>query len=180
MFRHSFIYFANECYNGTTMTDEIYDDMALENIAKERFGIEIDISKVIVRDVEVSRTATATVFLTKKKQLLVFVSGHSRLLLSDIKKIIVRMGLKAEVFFPPKGHPDYFDMVGREKFKEVFPGRAHASDDDIIFYRTLAPYNPALVLISEVKDGEIYKYDSDARGEWRVASKFAYRRIKTS
>ncbi len=162
------------------MTEEIYDDMALERIAKERFGLDVDISQVVAREIDVSRTATATVFLTKKKQLLVFVNGHSKLLLSDVKKIISRMGLKAELYFPPKHQPDYFDAVGREKFREVFPGRGHISDEDILFYRTLAPYNPALVLISEVKHGEIYKYDSDARGGWRVAAKFAYRRIKTS
>ena len=162
------------------MTDEIYDDMALERIAKDRFGLDMTISQVIVRNVEVSRTGTATVFLTTKKQLIVFVQGHSKLLLGDVKKIITRMGLKAELYFPPKGQPDYFDAVGREKFREVFPGRGHISDEDIIFYRTLTPYNPALVLISEVKQGEIYQYDSDARGDWRVAAKFAYRRIKTS
>jgi hypothetical protein len=162
------------------MNNEIYDDMALERICKERFGVDVDINKVIVRSCDVSRMATATVFLTKKKQLVVFVSGRSRLLFSDIKKIVTRMGLKAELYFPPKGRPDYFDDIGREKFREVFPGRGHITDEDIIFYRTLAPYNPALVLISEVKNGEIYCYDSDSRGDWRVATKFAYRRIKTS
>ena len=162
------------------MREEIYDDMALERLAKDRFGLDIDISQVIVREIEVSRTATATVFLTKKKQLLVYVSGHSRLLLSDVKKIVSRMGLKPELYFPPKTQPDYFDTIGREKFREVFPGRGHISDQDILFYRTLAPYNPGLVLISEVKNGEIYKYDSDASSGWRVAAKFAYRRIKTS
>lgn len=162
------------------MNDEIYDDLALERIAFDQFGLDIDISKVIVRQVEVGRVAKATVILTKKKQLLVYVSGHSKLLFGDIKKIISRMGLKAEIYFPPKGRIDYFDEIGREKFRAVFPGRSHISDDDILFYRTLAPYNPALVLISEVKNGEIYQYDSDARGGWRVATKFAYRRIKTS
>lgn len=162
------------------MTEEIYDDFALERIAMDQFGVDVDISQVIVRQVEVSRTATATVFLTKKKQLMVYVSGHSKLLFSDVKKIVVRMGLKAELYFPPKGQPDYFDRIGREKFKEVFPGRGHVSDTDIIFYRTLAPYNPALVLVSEVKDGHIYQYDSYSRDGWRIAAKFAYRRIKTS
>ena len=162
------------------MNDEIYDDVTLERIAKDRFGMDVDISQVIVRSIEVSRTATATVFLTKKKQLLVYVNGHSKLLLSDVKKIIARMGLKAELYLPPKGRPDYFDAIGREKFRDVFPGRGHISSEDIIFYRTLAPYNPALVLISEVKNGEIYRYDSDSSGGWRVAAKFTYRRIKTS
>lgn len=162
------------------MTDDLYDDMALERIAKEKFGVTMDIDQIIVRDADVSRTASATVFLTKKKQLMVYVDGRSKLLLSDIKKIVSRMGLKAELYFPPKGQPDYFDAIGREKFRDVFPGRGHISDEDILFYRTLAPYNPALVLISEVKNSEIYQYDSDSRGGWRVAARFAYRRIKTS
>lgn len=167
-------------YNEDSMTDELYSDMALERVVKERFGVDADIAQVILRDARVSRTSTATVFLTKKKQLLVFIHGQSRMLLGDVKKIVSRMGLKPELFIPPKGRKDYFDEIGRDKFREVFPGRGHITDEDILFYRTLAPYNPALVLISEVKDGEIYCFDSDARGSWRVATKFAYRRIKTS
>lgn len=162
------------------MREEIYDDMAIEQTAKSRFGVDIEIGQIIARDISVSRTASATVFLTKKKQLMAYIHADSRLLLGDMKKLVARMGLKAELYFPPKGQPDYFDAVGREKFGQVFPGREHISSDDLIFYRTLAPYNPALVLISEVKNGEIYKYDSDARGDWRLAAKFTYRRIKTS
>jgi hypothetical protein len=162
------------------MNSEIYDDTMLERIAKGTFGVDLEIGQVIVRQIEVSRMTTATVFLTKKKQLIVYIDGRSHLLLSDVKKIITRMGLKAELYFPPKGQPDYFDIVGREKFREVFPGRDHISEDDILFYKTLSPYNPALVLITEVKNGEIYQYDSDARGSWRVAAKFTYRRIQTS
>lgn len=162
------------------MNDEMFDDVALERLAKEKFGLDIDIDQVIVRQVMVSHTTKATVFLTKKKQLFVYVAGHSRLLFSDIKKIVSRMGLVAELYVPPKNQPDYFDAIGREKFKAVFPGRGHVSPEDIVFYRTLAPYNPAMVLISEVKGGEIFQYDSDSKGGWRVAAKFAYRRIKTS
>jgi len=162
------------------MNDEMYDDMALERTCKDRFGVEVEISKVIVRQIDVSRTAQATVFLSKKKQLYAFIHARSRMQLGDAKKIIARMGLKAELYVPPKHQLDYFDEVGRGKFREVFPGRGHISDEDIIFYRTLAPYNPALVLISEVKTGEIFKYDSDSSGNWRSAAKFAYRRIKTS
>lgn len=162
------------------MNGEIYDDFALELAAKERFGIILEIDQVIVRGVSVSRTAEATVFLTSKKQLFVYISGRSKLLLGDMSKIIARMGLKAELFLPPAGQPDYFNAIGREKFKQVFPGRTHVSDDELRFYKTLAPYNPALVLISEVKNGEIYCYDSDTKGNWRSAARFTYRRIKTS
>jgi len=162
------------------MNPEIYDDLTLEKIAKAKFGVPVDVDKVIVRQVDVSRTARATLFLTNKKQLLLYVEASSPLLLADVKKIISRMGLKAEAYFPPKNRPKYFDEIGRAKFREVFPGRTNINDQDIAFYRTLAPYNPALVLISEVKNGEVYQFDADSRSGWRLSTKFAYRRIRTS
>lgn len=167
-------------YNDYIMTDEIYDDIAIERLCKDRFGIDIDIGQVIARAIPVSRTANATVFLTKKKQLYVYINARSRLVLGDISKIVARMGLKPELYLPPKGNTDYFNVVGREKFEQVFPGRTYVKDDELRFYRTLAPYNPALVLISEIKNGEVYRYDSDTRGNWRLATRFAYRRIRTS
>lgn len=162
------------------MTDKMYEELALERVIKEKFGINLDLYQVIVFKVPISRTGEATLFLTEKKQLYAFITGQSNFLFGDIKKIISRMGLKAEIYFPPKGRPNYFDEVGRSKFYDVFPGRSHVSEDDIIFYRTLAPYNPALILVSETKDGHVYQYDVDASGGWRVATKFAYRRIRTS
>jgi hypothetical protein len=102
------------------------------------------------------------------------------LLLADIKKIVSRMGLVAEVYIPPRGRAQYFDEIGSEKFRKVFPGRGAISEADIRYYRTLAPYNPALVQVREIKNGEIYQFDADAHGGWRVAAKFSYRRIKTS
>ena len=160
------------------MNPDVYDDMALEQIAKSRFGMSIDIDHVVVRAVPVSRVARATLFLTTKKQLLLYVTGTSRLLLSDIKKIVSRMGLTAELYIPTKAQPNYFDDIGTQKFKDVFPGRSHPSKADLQYYRTLAPYNPALVQISEVRTGEIKQFDTDAANQWRVVAKFAYRRIK--
>lgn len=162
------------------MENDIFDDMAIERLAKQKFGMSLDIDSVIVRGVPVGRSATATVFLTTKKQLLVYIDGQIRLLLSDVKKIVSRMGLVAELYIPPKGQPTYFDDIGKEKFRAVFPGRNNPSSEDIIYYRTLAPYQPALVQILEVKDGTIYQYDTDAKDGWRPATKFAYRRIRTS
>jgi hypothetical protein len=162
------------------MSDKMYDELAMERAIKESFGVDIDMRQVVVFRAPVSHTAEATLFLTTKKQLFLYITGKSKLLLGDVKKLVSRMGLKAEFYLPPKGRSSYFDEVGRNKFHEVFPGRKHISDEDIIFYRTLASYNPALALISEVKNGEIYQFDSDATTNWRVAAKFAYRRIKTS
>jgi len=162
------------------MSDRMYDELALERSIKESFGILTDIRQAIVYRVPVGRTAEATLFLTTKKQLYLYISGQSKLLLGDIQKIVNHMGLKAELFLPPKGRPQYFDDIGRKKFREVFPGRKDVIDDDIRFYRTLTPYNPALMLISEVKNGQVYQFDSDSATNWRIAAKFAYRRIKTS
>lgn len=162
------------------MRDRMYDELALERSVKEYFGVDIDIRHVIAYQIPVSRTAQATLFLTSKKQLLLHISGQSKLSLGDIKKIVNRTGMRAELFFPPKGQPDYFNDIGRNKFHEVFPGRKNINDNDTHFYSLLAPYNPALVLISEVKDGNIYQFDSDAISKWRIATKFAYRRLKTS
>ena len=154
--------------------------MALEQAAKEHFGMIFDVGTVIARNIDVGRAAKATVFLTSKKQLMCYIHGPTRLLLGDVKKIVSRVGLKPELFMPPKGQSHYFDDVALEKFRNVFPGRSKPNESDLAFYRTLAPYSPALVLISEVKNGVIYCADSDARSGWRPITKFAYRRIKTS
>lgn len=164
----------------SVMNGDIYDDLALEREAKDIFGVPVDVDKVIVRNIDVGRGAKATVYLTKKKQLICYIHGPARLLLSDVKKIASRMGLKIEMYMPPKNQPHYFDEIGREKFREVFPGRGKITESDIVFYRTLAPYSPALLLVSEVKNGHIYQADTAARGGWRLSAKFAYRRIKTS
>ncbi len=162
------------------MNAQKMEAMALEQAAKSGFGMTLDVDTVIAHEIEVSNTATASVFLTKKKQLLCYVHAHSHLTLADIQKIVARMGLKAELYMPPKGRPHYFDEIGMAKFREVFPGRHPVNDRDIAYYRTLAPYNPALVLIAEVRDGVILQHDRDARTGWRPSVKFAYRRIKTS
>lgn len=162
------------------MNDQLYDDVALERQMKSQFGVSAEVESVIARHIPVGRSVEATLFLSDKKQLFLYVSGEARLYLSDVKKIVSRIGLQAEMYMPPKGRPHYFDEVGTDKFHEIFPGRKLVTEQDIAFYKTLAPYSPALVLIREVKNGIIYQYDSDASGGWRPHSKFSYRRIKTS
>lgn len=162
------------------MSNQNMDDIALEQLVKDRFGLIIDVENVIAHQIPVSPTAKATVFLTRKKQLFCFIIAQSTLALADVKKILSRMGLRPELYVPPKGRPHYFDEIGREHFISVFPGRSHISSDDLTYYRTLAHYNPALVQISEIPEGIIRQYDADARGGWRPSVRFAYRRIRTS
>jgi hypothetical protein len=162
------------------MNEHVFHNIELERALKTMFGVDAEIEAVIGRRFPVSRTAEATLFLTNKKQLFLFVSSQSKLVLGDVQKIVARVGLKAERYVPPKDRPHYFDEVGTRLFREVFPGRTNISAQDIAFYRTLAPYSPALILISEVKSGVVNQFDSDNTGGWRVLVKFAYRRIKTS
>lgn len=162
------------------MNDQMYDDVAIERQIAGKFGVNAEVESVIARRIPVGRSVEASLFLTNKKQLFLYIDGEARLYLSDVKKIVSRVGLHAEMYMPPKGSPHYFDEIGRAKFREMFPGRKLVSDDDIAFYKTLAPYSPALVLIREVKNGIIYQYDSDATGGWRPHAKFSYRRIMTS
>jgi len=162
------------------MNPAVYDDLALEQAARQNFGLGVDIDTVIARKIPLSHTAVATVYLTKKKQLFAYITAQSNLTLGDVKKLVARMGVKPELFVPPKGQPNYFDDIGEAHFKSVFPGRSHITSDDLTYYRTLAPYNPALIQISEIIGGEIRQFDTDAHGNWRPAVKFAYRRIKTS
>ena len=161
------------------MTESL-DTLALEAAVKVNFGMAIDVRTIIAQEVDVGRALKASVFLTKKKQLYCHIHGQTRLKLSDVMTIVARMGLKAELYVPPKGQPQYFDEYGRDRFREVFPGRRATTDEDIRYYRTLAPYCPALVQINEVSDGTIYQFDADARGSWRPCAQFAYRRIRTS
>ena len=158
----------------------IVDDFALEKAAKDRFGVSLTVDMVIARRINVGKSAHATLYLTSKKQLYCYIDGPSSLVLSDVKKMTAHIGIKPELYFPPKGRPGYFDEIGKEKFQAVFPGRKSISNQDLMFYRTLAPYCPALVLVQEVKDGTIYCADRDAVGGWRPAAKLTYRRIKTS
>jgi hypothetical protein len=162
------------------MSDKIYDESALENAVRAKFGVDVDILQTILYRSPVSQMAEATLFLTNKKQLYLYIDSKSKIALGDIKKLVIRMGLKAEIFFPPKGQSRYFEDLARVKFNEVFPGRKQVSDDDLTFYRTLVQYSPALVLISEVKDGVVYQFDADSATGWRAGARFTYRRIKTS
>lgn len=159
---------------------EVYDDLNLEKVLKAQFHVNMEIDSVIARKFPVSRSGYGTLFLNDKRQLFLYIENQGRMTLNEVKKIVSRVGLKAGQFLPPKGQSDYFDEIGRQKFREVFPGRGYVSEMDISYYRTLAPYNPALIAITEVKDGVVRQYDPDARDDWRPIAQLTYRRIRTS
>lgn len=160
------------------MNNDIFDDIAIEQLTKSEFGVSIDVKQMIVRNAPTSHTTTASVFLSTKNQLYIYISGRAALSLGDVRTMIKRMGMVAEAYLPPRKDGDYFDRIALAKFKDVFPGRVPANDGDLRFYRLLAPYNPALVRIAEVTDGVIKQFDPSDSTNWRPVAKFAYRQIK--
>jgi hypothetical protein len=163
------------------MTDEILDDYAIEKLAKEEFGITVDIKQVVVRSVPTGRNSTGTLFLTTDNKLYLYISAQASMLMDDVRKTVARMGLEADDFLPPHGDKKYFNDLARERFKNTFPGRTVVSEeDDLRFYRQLVPYNPAFIRISAVKTpGNIKQFDPDGN-DWRIAATFSYRKIKTN
>jgi len=160
------------------MNGEIYDDLALEKMAKERFGVKFEIEKVYVRSIPAGRSANASVLLTTKNKLYVIVMGSAPLTLGDVRTIIRRMGLVADAFASPKSKPDYFTEIAEKKFRHTYPGRQNVTEADLRYYQSMAPYNPALVSISGIKDGTIRQFDSMADGGWRPTAKIQYKQIK--
>lgn len=166
------------CYN-INMLDRAMGDIAIEEVANRQFGLDIEVRQVVAREIPVSHTATATVFLTPKKQLFALINAKSALTLGDVRKLIKKMGLEAEGYLPPVQDKDYFNTVASDKFRSVFPGRHHVDEAELRYYRLLAPYNPALVRIRAVTDGVVRQFDSQDSSGWRTAVKFAYRQIPT-
>ncbi|HMQ09145.1 MAG TPA: hypothetical protein PKC42_00560, partial [Candidatus Nanoperiomorbaceae bacterium] len=163
-----------------SVMEQVFEELSVEKYIKQAFGLTLEIKSTIVDKLPVGPGTTAKVFLSSKGLLFAIIVGQKNTTLGDIKKIVSRMNLRAEQLIPPHADPHYFDLIAERKFREVFPGRDNVKDSDLAFYRTLAPYNPALIQIAEVVDGTIKQYDRDAATSWRPSVKFAYRRIRTS
>lgn len=161
------------------MVSQQYADLALDEKLKNEFAFSQDIRKVLLRNIPVSPTLEATVFTTTKHQLFVLISGGARANLADIQKIIKRMGLKSEFYVPPHGDSNYFTNYATQQFANTYPGSKLQDDSDLRYFKTLAPYAPALVRIAEISSGVIKQYDTDAASGWRPVLQHTYRRIKT-
>ena len=161
------------------MNEVMHDEIALEKLVHEKFGLKLVIHSMIAHDIATSHTTKASVFLTSKHQLYVLIHGRAPLTLGDARKMVKQMGLNAESYTPPAHQPHYFDDLAREKFKKIYPGRHDITEEDLRYYRLSAPYNPALVHVDSIVDGTIKQFDSNDSSGWRTAAKFQYKRIKT-
>jgi hypothetical protein len=159
------------------MKEEIFEDIAIEQAAKDKFGISLDIAEVVVRGAATGITSKGTVFRTSNGQMWLYIVSHGTQLFDDVQKIVNRMNVEADLFAPPHAEADYFNRIGRDKFKTMFPGKSIRGEDDLRYYKKLALYNPALIRLSKVK-GEIRAYDPQSKS-WHKAKDYAYSKIKT-
>lgn len=159
------------------MDDEGLDIVDLERHIHSVFDVDIKIKTLVSDILPAGRSAEAIVFMSDKHQLYCYIDSAARLSLGDIKKIIKRMGLVPLDYLPPHGDKKYFDDIAMEKYREMFPGMRQVGSEDLLFYRTMAPYCPALIQISEVVAGIIKQYDSTAVGGWRPSIKFSYKKL---
>jgi hypothetical protein len=159
------------------MKEEIFEDIAIEQAAKDKFGLALEIAEVVVRGAQTGIASKGTIFKTTNGQMWLYVVSHSTQLFDDVQKIVSRMNVEAELYAPPHAEADYFNRIGRDKFKTMFPGKPVRSEEDLRYYKKLALYNPALVRLSKIK-GEIRAYDPQSKG-WHKVKDYAYSKIKT-
>lgn len=162
------------------MIQDIAADIALEKHLKSRFHDGLNVHHMIVRELPVSRMATADIFMTSKNQLFAFLQAQGPMTTGDVRKIMRHMGCEVDEFLPPITDKNYFTRVATEKFRATYPGRTPLNDDDLRYYYTLVPYNPALVKIQAITNGVIYQFDPTSESSWRPAAKLVYRTVKTS
>lgn len=158
------------------MNDEIFSDIEIEQAALRNFRQHIEIDSVIMREASVGGSTRATVFMSDRRRLYAYIESESGLLLADVKKIVSRMNLVAAEYLPPNDQAGYFDEIGKKEFIRVFPSRRPVSPGDIAYYRTLAPYSPALIEIARVKNGSVHAYDTTLN-KWVPTAAFSYSKI---
>lgn len=153
-----------------------YSDKNLEEFINKHFEVNFKLEEIIARDIAVSYSAEATVFRHKGK-MFAFISGESRLTLGDIQKFLSKMNIKTAKIFPPNGQKKFFSERAKIQFLEIFPSRKHILDEELRYYKTRVQYNPALVEIAEIKDGELRGFNADSVGTWRVVKRISYKKI---
>ncbi len=160
------------------MNSDFFTDLAVEASIRDNFSKRVDITRMIVRDVQVGPVAHASIFKIKGGGVYALIRSASEMTLGDVMKIARKMGIDADEYIPPASVESYFDDKAIEKFKQVFPGKPITNtSDDLRYYRTLVPYTPALMSIARIR-GELCEFKPETR-EWQVIKRLSYAKIDT-
>jgi len=161
------------------MNSDFFTDLAVEASIRDNFNKRFDITKMIVRDIQVGPTAHASIFKIKGGGgVYALIRSASELNVGDVMKMARKMGVDADELLPPAGVDSYFDDKAIEKFRVVFPGKHITNNsEDLRYYRTLVPYTPALIKVARIR-GELCEYKPETR-EWQVVKRLTYAKIDT-
>lgn len=158
------------------LKDTSLESREIARLCSQCFGVDADIKRVIATDVTTGKGSFTSVFETSDHTIYALCTSKQSLTLSDVRKIIHGMGMEADAYLPPASNKSYFEDYGRKAFALAYPARKIYSNREIAYYKTMAPYCPALVRISKI-NGEIREYLS-ALQRWQKALGYSYRRIK--
>lgn len=86
---------------------------------------------MIIRNVDVGRDDAKATMQFNEETVSLLCLALPGYLLSDVKKIANRMGLKVGNVYAAKTSPIILMKSAVKKFREVFPGRGHITDSDI-------------------------------------------------
>lgn len=160
------------------MDSNFFTDLAITETIREHFAKKFEITRMIVRDIQVTATAHATVFRIKGGSVYVLIRSGAEMTLGDVKKVLRNMGVEPADFVPPSSVDTYFEDKAMEKYKEVFPGKRILNGaEELRYYRTLIPYTPALVHVNRIR-GELREYEPQSR-QWKLVKRLSYARIQT-
>ena len=140
----------------------------IEYVCNEDFRLQLHVSKVLFDNVTTEFNSYTTVFRTEDGSLYALCQGGDGMRLTDVRRIVKSMNMISDRYYAPYGSADYFDRLGMRVFKRAYPGRNSWTKDEAAYYRTLAPYSPALVKLAKV-NAEVHRYNPHAE-KWQKIS----------
>ncbi|MDB5184131.1 MAG: hypothetical protein JWO07_812 [Candidatus Saccharibacteria bacterium] len=155
------------------MSDREYNALKkqeIERLCKDHFNVDLQVSGLVIADVPTYNNSFTTIFKSGH-QVYALCEAETPVTLGRVRSIIKQMGMEAEAYYEP-GQNGYFTSFARDAFLSVFPGRGVVNDDDLSYYKTLAPYSPALIRIKKI-NGQIRQYNPRS-GAWQKTLDFSY------
>lgn len=150
----------------------------IEEYCYLNFSIKIRVKKIVTRKLLISKNTHLIIFYSQKGTLYGLLSSLNNLDLIDIQKMIKASGIEADYYLPPKGDINYFINFGKKKYQTHFPAKTEINNQDIEFYQTLAPYNPALFKINKIN--RKIKYKDPLSGKLDKEFDYSYTKIKVN
>lgn len=157
------------------MSDRDYDSIRLEEtirLCRDAFHVNLPVSEVVFDDIETGPDAFCRLFRTTNGNLYaLFTSAHDQTF-RDVKQRAKHMGIRIKGYYFPYGDHDHFTNHGYHLFLQAYPGRRQWTLEEARYYRSLSPYQPALVRIEAV-DNELRRYN-EHDAQWHKVYDFHY------